>query len=389
MSMRILLLTDGISPYVIGGMQKHSRLLAEYLARSGNQVTIYHCVDANMSIRDEDVRNSFSSAASKNITVRTFFYEDKGKLPGHYLRAQKILSKEYFNVMQKEVIIPDFVYTKGFVGHELLNKRIELPYACKVGVKFHGMNMFQKQANFRGELQKHLLRSPVKAIMQKSDVVFSYGGKITDIIEQTGISRKKILEIPAGIEADWIHSEITAKEDVRPMRFLFVGRYDRVKGLPELYKAIQDSQFQNYSWEFHFVGAIPIDKQLLGTRYVYHGAISNQNTLKEIYDASDILVNVSFSEGMPNVILEGMARGLVILATDVGATALLLDQNGILIENNDQAKILEALLRLMHLKNQELNQMKIHSLKKLEEFKWERIVVAHESQITKVLKESI
>ena len=40
-------------------------------------------------------------------------------------------------------------------------------------------------------------------------------------------------------------------------------------------------------------------------------------------------------EGMPNVILEAMSRGLAIIATDVGAICdMVCDKNGILLENN-------------------------------------------------------
>ena len=42
-----------------------------------------------------------------------------------------------------------------------------------------------------------------------------------------------------------------------------------------------------------------------------------------ILDSADTLVLPSISEGMPNVILEAMSRGLSIIATDVGANSLM------------------------------------------------------------------
>ena len=42
--LRILLLTDGIYPFVIGGMQKHAFYLAKQLILQGADLTIFHCV---------------------------------------------------------------------------------------------------------------------------------------------------------------------------------------------------------------------------------------------------------------------------------------------------------------------------------------------------------
>ena len=40
--MHILLLTDGIYPFVLGGMQKHSAILTEELIRKGIKITLVH-----------------------------------------------------------------------------------------------------------------------------------------------------------------------------------------------------------------------------------------------------------------------------------------------------------------------------------------------------------
>ena len=47
--------------------------------------------------------------------------------------------------------------------------------------------------------------------------------------------------------------------------------------------------------------------------YVQHGA-----ELREAYDSSDVLLHVSWTEGLPQVILEAFAARLPVVATDVG-----------------------------------------------------------------------
>ena len=51
--MKLLILTDGIYPFVIGGMQKHSFHLAKFLSLRGHDITLVHCVTGNSVIPPE------------------------------------------------------------------------------------------------------------------------------------------------------------------------------------------------------------------------------------------------------------------------------------------------------------------------------------------------
>ena len=69
--MRILLLTDGIYPYTMGGMQKHSYYLAKYLAQNNVNVTLFHCTDFNSKLKDQGADlNHFNELELKNIDFR-------------------------------------------------------------------------------------------------------------------------------------------------------------------------------------------------------------------------------------------------------------------------------------------------------------------------------
>mgnify|MGYP000917428566 FL=1 len=62
--MKIALITDGIWPYVLGGMQKHSFYLCKYLAQNGVQVTLVHFNQSSYNIEELSV---FSAEEKKNI----------------------------------------------------------------------------------------------------------------------------------------------------------------------------------------------------------------------------------------------------------------------------------------------------------------------------------
>lgn len=365
--MKILLLTDGIAPIVMGGMQKHSRLVAEYLARKGCQITLFHYSESH--IDESIVRTYFSNPANENISLHHFIYKDESHIPGHYVRAQKLMSRKYlerFLVLNESF---DFIYSKGFMGWALLDQRKALKINCHIGVKFHGMNMFQKQASFKLELQKFLLQKPVRRIMEMADYVFSYGGEITKIIKEE--CNTPIIELPSGIEEGWLNSGYLKTTET--FKFLFIGRYDRVKGLPELYGALKKLQVANVNWECHFVGPIPKEHQISLPNCKYHGAINNSQDLKEVIDRCDILINTSISEGMPNVILEGMARGLAVLATDVGATAMLVKGNGWLIQHVNEHQIFDHLQQCLKCSPKEIDSFKQESLKLIQNYTWNKI----------------
>ena len=67
--------------------------------------------------------------------------------------------------------------------------------------------------------------------------MFSYGGKISEIISGLGVPKNRIIEIPALIDPSWIN--VSFKEIQATVRVLFVGRNERRKGIYELNEAIK------------------------------------------------------------------------------------------------------------------------------------------------------
>ena len=222
--------------------------------------------------------------------------------------------------------------------------------------------------------------------LKSADYVFSYGGKITDIARKdAGIHEERILEIPGGVGEEWFGSLPSRVHG--PRRFLFLGRYERRKGIQELHEAID----QNPRWadgaEFVFVGPIPEEVRLRLPHVEYVGGISDSNRIQDLLRSADVLVCPSHSEGMPNSILEGMASGLAVIATDVGAVRLMVsERNGVLLERVSVEGVAGAIEKLIHADESELLQMRKESFAKSREFSWERIAETTIRRIQGVLK---
>src|SRR5690606_31946583 len=121
------------------------------------------------------------------------------------------------------------------------------------------------------------------------------------------------------------------KKNNDKIHFLFVGRFERRKGIEELNQtlnAIKDIE----NFQFTFVGRIPNEAKIQHKNISYAGEIRDTEKLKQIFREHDVLVCPSHSEGMPIVILEAMASGLAVVATDVGAVNLMVrEKNGWLL----------------------------------------------------------
>ena len=368
--MRVALITDGIAPYVIGGMQKHSFYLAKYFAKNNIQVDLIHY---NNSSYDISQLEFFTEEEKKFIHSIVIEFPVSLKFPGHYIYNSYQYSCLAFNAIKHQLTSYDFIYTKGFSGWKLISeKRKGAIKCCSIGVNFHGYEMFQFAPEFKAKLGQLLLKPFVKTISQQADVVFSYGGKITPIIKSLGVPSNHIIEIPSGVEAEFISNTISSHTESFT-KFVFLGRAERRKGIIELNTALTQLIKDKRQFQFDFIGPIPEELKLKHTSINYLGEIRDTKKIKDLLQQSDVLVCASWSEGFPNVILEAMATGLAIIATDVGAvSAMVSDENGWLIQPFDSKQLYDALIDALTC--QTLISKKQHSLDLIKtQFNWDII----------------
>ena len=385
--MRVALLTDGIWPYVLGGMQKHSYYLCKYLAQNNVHVELFHFNQSNYDIQKLEY---FSKEEKAFIASHVLDFPKSFPFPGHYLYNSYRYSKVIFNELKERLHEFDFIYTKGFSGWHLINMKCRRGFKCPpVGIKFHGYEMFQRAPDIKIKLQHiFLLRPVVKRLSLKADVVFSYGGKITDIIKGLGVKKSRIVELPSGVEQNSLAKEVLPVNT--PLRFLFLGRYERRKGIEELNQTLKLllADYSLPSFEMHFVGPIPLDKQVVANEIIYHGEVRDRGLLQTKIRHCDVLLCPSWSEGFPNVILEAMANGLTVIATDVGAINVLVNtDNGFLIPTAEVEFIFKAVKETLMMAPLALQIKKQNALSAISnKFTWEILIDKLIQEIKKLNK---
>ncbi|MBP7809847.1 MAG: glycosyltransferase family 4 protein [Bacteroidia bacterium] len=367
---KIALITDGIWPYVMGGMQKHSYYLCKYFAKNQIHVDLFHFNQSELDINALDV---FTEEEKKYIHSTVLEFPNSANGFGHYIINSYRYSLNVYELIKDKLDDYDFIYSKGFTGWHFIREKRRGIKCPPIGVKFHGYEMFQRAPDLKSKVsQILLLRKPVKEISQQADVVFSYGGKITDIIKSIGVKSENILELPSGVEESIVANEIAPTS--QKIKFVYLGRYERRKGVEELNKALKS--FNNPNFEFHFIGNIPTEKQLQLSFVKYHDEIRDKLQLNTLLKQCDVLVCPSWSEGMPNVILEAMANGLTVLATNVGATNVLVnDKTGWLMEKCSVSGIKTSIQKIIATSVSEIDSKKKSALSLIKEkFTWEKLI---------------
>lgn len=192
---------------------------------------------------------------------------------------------------------------------------------------------------------------------RRIDRVISEGGHLTaEVMRFLGVPRERIVEIPNAVDLDYVDRRLAAARAKAPtaraagLRLLYVGRLTANKGVNVLLRALQDQPLPQGA-ELVLVGTGPEVSRLqalaegLPVRFV--GEVP-ESDLFAWYADSDAFVFPTRYEGMPTVILEAMAAGLPIIASDIGAVPTMVSsENGWLVPADDAAALTTALQELV------------------------------------------
>ena len=144
--MKIALLTDGLFPNLIGGVQKHSHLLIKYLSKNKIYVDVFYVKN--------DLSNSKLKLKDYNLKYLNFFefkMPSTFYFPGQYVYNSYRLSKVYYRKL--ELNSYDFIYAQGITPWYLLKKQ---PRKNNLISNLHGLNPYQVSANKAEALKQEI-----------------------------------------------------------------------------------------------------------------------------------------------------------------------------------------------------------------------------------------
>jgi len=360
--MKLLFATDGIFPDKVGGMERHAYFLIKHLAEFDIDIDV---------VEPKGGSEHFSECSN----VKEFYIERPRYLfPGHYLYEVYQYSRNICRFIRGKRY--DIAYSEGFTLLDYL-KRKDFPCIYNP----HGLEMFQTRVRYATIFKKF-----VSYMGKYSDIVISLGGKLTDILlEEANIPSSKIEVIPNGIDIDYIKLFSKSIKKI-PNSFLFVGRLAYNKGvdlLARVFNEITDSRLYIIG-----TGSLKnsLQKSAKGDNVIFLGRVSDEE-LFEWYSKIECFILPTLGEGMPTAILEAMANGLPIIASDVGAVSTMVNKkNGFLIKPGNKEELVKAVRTFISSGKDEKNKMGKESYK-LAKKRFEWAVVA--AQTYKVLENTL
>ena len=137
-------------------------------------------------------------------------------------------------------------------------------------------------------------------------------------------------------------------------RLITVGRLDAEKNSLLLADVLAQLNADGEDWTLDVYGDGPLSEDLeqrgselgLAEALRLHGYVPADDGLFDVYREADAFLHVSWTEGMPQVLLEAFAARLPTVATAVGGVAALVDDAALLVEPGDAAAAASALRRL-------------------------------------------
>ena len=237
----------------------------------------------------------------------------------------------------------------------------------------------------------NILKPVIKIIWKKADFVVSNSEGLKELACKTNPGQK-IEVIYNGIDTDQFRpKENQDKTDT--FRILCVSRLTARKGIRYLIKAFSllKDKYSNIKLEIVGEGDEKnnlenLAKELKLESKVYFSGLINHEKLPEIYQGSQVFVLPSLNEGMSNTMLEALASGLPVIATDTGGTKELISdgENGFIVEMKSSQDIAEKLERLI--KDEELRKkMSWVSRKIAEKLNWKKVADAYYDLYKKIL----
>lgn len=214
-----------------------------------------------------------------------------------------------------------------------------------------------------------------------------------------GFPERKVKVIHNGIDTERFKPneqagrKVRSEWNVHPEEKLvgLVGRLDPVKDHQTFLKAAALLAQEQKDVRFVCIGDGPAEYRDelhmlsvelgVAARMIWAGA---REEIESIYNAFDVLVSSSSSEGFSNVLCEGIACGIPCVASDVGDSAHILgDSAGIVVPRSDARALADAILSVMR-GDRRYRPVFLHKMA-TQSFGLERVVRATEEQLTRLL----
>ena len=335
--MKVLFLARQLN---IGGAERQLVTLANDLAARGHEIVIATYYPGGALSRKLD---------PKRVRLISLEKRSRWDLVTLFVKTLKVVREE------QPTVLHGWMYTQNVVATlaKLFNPRIKLIWCVRSSNLESALDWAERLAVW---LQAKLSRFADRV------VVNSLAGLEQAVAD--GLPRGKMLFIPNGIDTNIFYPNDNERKRVRAEWGIGEGqkvignvaRFDPIKNHPLFLKAAARIAAQCPDVRFVCAGhgeafyleqlkeqtrALGIEDRVLW--------LQARSDVRGVYNAIDVFCSSSLSEGFPNVIGEAMACGRQCVVTDVGDSALVVGETGIVVPSDDAEKLAAGLLEKLAL----------------------------------------
>lgn len=370
--MKVVQVIPEFPPPLIGGGGYHVYNLTKELVRRGVDVTVFTL----------NVGNTF---LLKKTEVETHFGKAKVfRVPASYIpKTTYPIAPKLIPLLLKEN--PDIIHAHGYQVFTTdaalaVSKIKKIPLVLTLHGFPRGFDKLTHRAHFN-LIGKETLKWAKKIISVSRMVAHEF--------RVIGVPKEKIVIVPNGVDleeykqlpiGDLFRKRLDIKENEKVV--LTIGRLEEIKGfqylikaLPSIIEEIGSTKLVIAGPDFNYGAKLKklAEETNVQDNVIFYGLINGKEKF-EAFSAADIVAVPSLYEGFGMLLLEAMAAGKPLVATNTGAAPEIIQngKNGILANLGNvedlAGKIIKLLSddQLMYLISQE-------SRKTVEAFDWERV----------------
>ena len=314
----------------IGGIAQHVDGLSQFLTGVGHQVDIISSANT-LTIPIKRLKNPSFMLSS---FLKTKFKKNKDIVHSHHLVGALAMK----NVSCKKILSIHGVYSKNI-------------------------------AQLYGKTTSDISKKYEKAALSLADAITVNSKEGYNYYTEMGFN---VVQIPNAIDLNLIPKKSTKQFE---NQIIFAGRLSKEKGIEILLETATQLP-DNY--HLLIAGSGPLEEKVQNladkkTNVHYLGYQSKQNLLSLIR-GSDLLIQPSLEEGMSSTLLEAMACGTCILASNIEGISEIVknNKNGLLVEPNNSDELLNKILDLLPKKEKRLR-MANEGLEIVKKYDWKKV----------------
>lgn len=362
--MRILLLNYEYPPIGGGASTATFNLLKQLSGRD----------DIEIDLITSSVGDYREEQHSENIKI---YFLDIGKKDDLHNQSNKDLlsySKKALKLGKKLKKEKEYDLVHAFFGIPcgFIAKKLKLPYI--VSLRGSDVPFYSEKYWLYDKLVFQRLS---RKIWKKARFVVANSEGLKKLAQETNPKQE------IGVIYNGVDTEMFAPAEIKPEEFTVIStsRFEPRKGLEYLVEGFAKFHKKHKTGKLILIGEgsqywkmeNQVRNQGIKEATEFVGALERKQ-MPPWYQKADVFVLPSLNEGMSNSLLEALASGLAIVATDTGGTKELVDEsNGVVVKKKSGDEVAGALEELFENKGV-LEKMKKTSRKKAEGMSWDKMV---------------